>query len=144
MKEKTNIWWIFIPLTVLLISFIGVTAFSMIYMAKDNNYDNIIYQYFNISKKMYGKLIYLNIGKDALVKGMNFCGLAFLMGNFLLFWFISPKKERKRRGGILVMLSVFLLVQAVLYSTGLQKAVYFGKFGFLPTPHAFRDRKSVV
>ena len=59
MKEKTNIWWIFIPLTVLLISFIGVTAFSMIYMAKDNNYDNIIYQYFNISKKMYGKLIYL-------------------------------------------------------------------------------------
>ena len=139
MKEKTNIWWIFIPLTVLLISFIGVTAFSMIYMAKDNNYDNIIYQYFNISKKMYGKLIYLNIGKDALVKGMNFCGLAFLMGNFLLFWFISPKKERKRRGGILVMLSVFLLVQAVLYSTGLQKAVYFGRFGFFPEPRAFRS-----
>lgn len=139
MKEKTNIWWIFIPLTVLLISFIGVTAFSMIYMAKDNNYDNIIYQYFNISKEMYGRLIYLNINKDALVRGMNLCGLAFLMGNSLLFWFISPKKEKKKRGNILIMLSLFLFIQAVLYSTGLQKAIYFGKFGFLPSPHAFRS-----
>lgn len=138
MKEKTSIGGIFIPLAVLLISFVGITSFSMIYMAKDNNYNNIIYQYFNISKEMYGKLIYLNISKDALAAGMNLSGLAFLMGNFLLFWSSSPRKGRRKRTGILIVLSLFLLLQAVVYSTGLQKAIYFGKLGFLPSPKGFR------
>ncbi len=139
MKEKTSIGWIFIPLAVLLISFVGITTFSMIYMAKDNNYNNMIFQYFNVSKEMYGKLIYLKISKDALAAGMNLCGLAFLMGNFLLFWFGSPRKGRRKRTGILIVLSLFLLLQAVVYSTGLQKAIYFGKLGFLPSPRGFRS-----
>ena len=88
MKEKSNIWRSFIPLLILFVSFVGITVFSMIYRAKDNNYDNVIYQYFNISKQMYGKLVYLNISKNMLAEGMNLCSLAFLLGNFLLFWFI--------------------------------------------------------
>ena len=69
MKEKSNIWRSFIPLLILFVSFVGITVFSMIYMAKDNNYDNVIYQYFNISKQMYGKLVYLNISKNMLAEG---------------------------------------------------------------------------
>lgn len=137
-KEKTDIWLIFVPLAVMLFSFLGIVIFSMIYMAKDNNYENMIYQYFNISKKMYGKLIYLSITKDALVRGMNFCSLFFLMGNYMLFWFISSRRERKKRKKILEFLLLFLVLQAVIYSSSFQKAIYYGKLGFIPKPGAFR------
>ena len=122
MKEKSNIWRSFIPLLILFVSFVGITVFSMIYMAKDNNYDNVIYQYFNISKQMYGKLVYLNISKNMLAEGMNLCSLAFLLGNFLLFWFICSKKDRSKWKWLLITLVGYLLVQAFVY----------------------RDRKSVV
>lgn len=138
MKEKTNIGKIFIPLIVLLVSFVGVTVFSMIYMAKDNNYDNVIYQYFNISKEIYGRLIYLDISKNVLTDGMNLCSLAFLGGNFLLFWSICSKKEQKKRRCILAFGAAYLLLQAVIYSDFFQKAIYFGKMGFLPNPMIFK------
>ena len=76
MKEKTNVREALVPLLILFASFIGVTLCSMIFMAKDNNYDNMINQYFNIGKELYGKLIYLHISKGALVNGMNLCSLS--------------------------------------------------------------------
>lgn len=138
MKEKSNIWRSFIPLLILFVSFVGITVFSMIYMAKDNNYDNVIYQYFNISKQMYGKLVYLNISKNMLAEGMNLCSLAFLLGNFLLFWFICSKKDQSKWKWLLITLIGYLLVQALVYSVAFQKGVYFGSLGFLPDARAFR------
>ena len=99
MKEKTNVREALVPLLILFASFIGVTLCSMIFMAKDNNYDNMINQYFNISKELYGKLIYLHISKGALVNGMNLCSLAFLFGNFMLVWEISSAKEKREEKG---------------------------------------------
>ena len=138
MKEKTNVREALVPLLILFASFIGVTLCSMIFMAKDNNYDNMINQYFNISKELYGKLIYLHISKGALVNGMNLCSLAFLFGNFMLVWQISSAKEKKRRKGLLIAASVYLLLQAVAYNTVFQRSLYFGKMGFLPDPRIFR------
>lgn len=138
MKEKTNVREALVPLLILFASFIGVTLCSMIFMAKDNNYDNMINQYFNIGKELYGKLIYLHISKGALVNGMNLCSLAFLFGNFMLVWQISSAKEKKRRKGLLTAASVYLLLQAVVYNTVFQRLLYFGKMGFLPDPRIFR------
>ena len=121
MKEKTNVREALVPLLILFASFIGVTLCSMIFMAKDNNYDNMINQYFNIGKELYGKLIYLHISKGALVNGMNLCSLAFLFGNFMLVWQISSAKEKKRRKGLLTAASVYLLLQAVVYNTVFQR-----------------------
>ena len=140
MKEKTNVReaLVLVPLMILFASFIGVTLCSMIYMAKDNNYDNMINQYFNISKELYGKLIYLHVSKELLVNGMNLCSLAFLFGNFMLVWQISSAREKKRRRGLLIAGGVYLLLQAVAYNTVLQQSLYFGKMGFLPDSRIFR------
>ena len=45
------------------LSFIGVVIFTMLYMAKDNNYYNIIYKYFNISKDLHSWMMYINIDR---------------------------------------------------------------------------------
>lgn len=138
MKEKTNVREALVPLLILFASFIGVTLCSMIFMAKDNNYDNMINQYFNISKELYAKLIYLHVSKETLINGMNLCSLAFLFGNFMLVWQISSTKEKKKRRGLLIAASVYLLLQAVAYNTGFQRSLYFGDMGFLPNPRIFR------
>lgn len=134
MKEKTNVREALVPLLILFASFIGVTLCSMIFMAKDNNYDNMINQYFNISKELYGKLIYLHISKGALVNGMNLCSLAFLFGNFMLIWQISSAKEKKRRRGLLVAASVYLLLQAVVYNRYSSAYSISGKWDFCRIP----------
>lgn len=138
MKEKSNVWETFLSLFVIIASFIGVTLCSMIYMAKDNNYDNMINQYFNISKELYGKLIYLHISKETLINGLNLCSLAFLLGNFILVWQISSPKEKKRRKYLLIIAVFYLLLQMILYNPFFQKAVYFGKLGFVPNPRIYR------
>lgn len=121
----------------MLLSFIGVTLCSMIYMAKDNNYDNTIYQYFNISKHVYSRLIYLKIHKDTLVNSMNACSLLFIICNYFLSHnAMHPPKALHRR--LLPLLLLFWTVQAVAYHTAFYRAVYEGSFGFLPDPVTFR------
>ena len=144
MKVKESIRGIFLPFVILLSSFVGVTIFSMVYMAKDNNYDNMIYQYFNISKAFYGKLIYLDISKETLVNGMNWCSLLFLLGNFLLFRSLRSDRRKHKGRGAALLLCLYLLFQALAYHTGFQKLLYFGYLGFLPEPRAFRSCYTVL
>lgn len=137
MKEKSFIRLMGVPLGVLFLSFIGVTWFTMLYMAKDNNYNNMIYQYFRISKEFYGRLIYLDMDKEFIVNAMNLCSISFLAGNYLLFGLFGT--GQKKRKGVLLFLTVFLILQAVVNYTSVQKAVYYGVFGFLPDPARFRN-----
>lgn len=57
MKEKTYTFKTMVPVIGMLLSFLGVCFFTSLYMAKDNNYDNIIYQYFHISKQLHFRMI---------------------------------------------------------------------------------------
>lgn len=136
----------------MLLSFLCVTLFSMIYMAKDNNYDNTIYQYFNISKALYSRLIYLNISKEALISGMNAGSLMFLICNFLLSCSNAPRAGKAAKPNPLPAVShkplVFLLIcfwvlQAILYCPYVYRFLYCGGFGMNPDPVFFRRFYSI-
>lgn len=118
----------------MLFSFVSVTLLSMTYMAKDNNYYNMINQYFNISKELYSKLIYLSISKDALIDGMNCSSILFLVCNYSLSQVNALDSGMKFRKKVFLLLICFWVIQAIVYSTMFYKSLYFGKFGFLPDP----------
>lgn len=121
----------------MLCSFIGVTLFSMMYMAKDNNYDNTIFQYFNISKSLYSRLIMINVDKELLVNGMNISSLLFIACNFSL-----SQPDRMDKSGwyplLRTVLFAFLGLQLVVYSPFFYRFVYEGGLLFLPDPVIFR------
>lgn len=127
----------------MLLSFICVTFFSMVYMAKDNNYDNTIFQYFNISKAVYSRLIYLDISKEALINGMNAGSLMFLICNFLLSCATAPVKRTVPYRTLLPVLVCFWVLQAVLYCPHVYRLLYCGGFGFTPDPVLFRGFYSI-
>lgn len=130
-KSRTKIFLVF----GMLFSFICVTLFSMIYMAKDNFFNNTIFQYFNISKDLFGKLIYIDISKTILASGMNISSLLFLIFNYALSQIDWPRQQRRLRIGLMF----FWLAQFFLYSPFFVRFFYYGGFGFLPNPAAFRN-----
>lgn len=107
-KSRTKIFLVF----GMLFSFICVTLFSMIYMAKDNYFNNTIFQYFNISKELFGKLIYIDISKSVLVCGMNMSSLLFLICNYTLSQIDWPRQQRRLRMGLVIFgwLRLFCIV----------------------------------
>ena len=126
-------------LLILLLSFLGVTFLSMVYMAKDNNYDSTIFHYFSISKEMYSCLMYMGIKKDTLINGMNLCSLLFIICNYTLSQFSFPRKGTNLHRTIRVILIVFWVLQLLLYSTAFQSFLYFGHAGFLPDAATYRS-----
>lgn len=82
MKEKTYTFKTMVPVIGMLLSFLGVCFFTSLYMAKDNNYDNIIYQYFHISKQLHFRMMYLDISKFQIISGMNLCSVLFIVCNY--------------------------------------------------------------
>lgn len=129
-KSRTKIFLVF----GMLFSFICVTLFSMIYMAKDNYFNNTIFQYFNISKELFGKLIYIDISKSVLVCGMNMSSLLFLICNYTLSQIDWPRQQRRLRMGLVI----FWLAQVILYSPFSVRFFYYGGLGFFPDPVVFR------
>ena len=124
----------------MLLSFLGVTIFSMIYMAKDNNYYNTIFEYFNISTRLYSRLIYMNIGKEALINGMNICSILFILCNYIFSQssFSTKSNSSCLHKGLRFFLCIFPLVQLIVYNPLFIRFLYFGKAGFLPDPVSFR------
>ncbi len=121
----------------MLCSFICVTILSMIYMAKDNNFYNTIFQYFNISKHFYSKLIAINVKKEILINGMNISSILFLMCNYGLSQ-IGLNLTSKAHKIIRIGLFIFWGIQFVVYSTFFYKFIYLGGLGILPEPVVFR------
>ncbi len=138
MRKKTKNYMQSLSMFGMLLSFIGVTILSMIYMAKDNNFDNAIFQYFNISNRLYSRLIYLNIKKDSLVNGMNLCSILFILCNYAFSQCNFPLKGTSLHKKIRVFLGLFWIVQLLVYSTFFIRFLYFGRAGFLPDPAIFR------
>ncbi len=122
----------------MLLSFIGVAFLTMIYMAKDNRYDNIIFQYFNISKSFYSRLIYLHIEKDTLANGLNLCSLLFILCNYAFSQQSFSLKNTPLHRGLRIFFLFFWTIQLLFYNTRLTRFIYFGGLGFLPAPAAFR------
>lgn len=67
MKDKFYFRRAFLSIIGMTVSFIGVVIFTMLYMAKDNNYYNTIYEYFNINKQLHAWMMYINIHKDMII-----------------------------------------------------------------------------
>lgn len=122
----------------MLLSFIGVTICSMIYMAKDNNYNNTIFQYFNISKQLYSRLIYLKVGKETLISGMNLCSLLFLYCHYTLSSLSRRRKASMTQKRMNHAFTLIWIIQGVLYQPFVYRFFYEGGLGFLPDPAAFR------
>lgn len=127
----------------MLLSFLGVTFLSMIYMAKDNNFDNTIFHYFSISKAMYSKLMYLDIRKDTLINGMNLCSILFVLCNYAFSQHNFPQRGKRPHTVIRVLLMLFLVLQLLVYSTWFQYFVYFGHAGFVPDAATYRSAYSL-
>lgn len=136
-KNDTNYFQSFM-MAGMLLSFIGVTFLSMIFMAKDNNYDNTVFQYFNISKGLYSRLIYLQVNKGALANGMNLCSILFILSNYAFSQINFSKANTAWNRRIRIFLSLFWAMQLAVYSTFFYKFLYSGGAGFLPDPVAFR------
>lgn len=141
-RKQESIWWLFVPLTIIVIAFVGTTIFTMIFMAKDNNYETLIFQYFNISRKFYGKLVFMDIPKQVLVWGMNLSSLAFFLGNYLLFLFIG--KNQRQQIGLYIIPLLFWGIQGIIYSPQFQINLYFGEYGYLPNPVTFRRTYKII
>lgn len=122
----------------MLLSFIGVSILSMIYMAKDNNFDNIIFQYFSISPSMYAKLIYLDIDKGPLINGMNACSILFVLCNYAFSQSNFPAKNKPLHRRIRIFLVLFWILQLVAYSTWFQMFLYFDQSVVLSDAANFR------
>jgi len=121
----------------MLYSFISVVVLSMLYMAKDNNFYNIVFEYFNIPKRLYSYLILNNISKELLVNGMNISSLLFIICNYALSqvdFVPSGQIHRTIRIGLIV----FWGIQFLLYNTVLYRFIYEGRMGILPDPVLFR------
>lgn len=123
----------------MLLSFLGVTCLCMIYMAKDNNYNNTIFHYFSISKPLYSKLMYLDIRKDTLINGMNLCGILFVLFNYAFSQHNFPYKGKRSHTIVRVLLIASLTLQFLIYSTWFQYFVYFGHAGFIPDAATYRS-----
>lgn len=121
----------------MLYSFISVVVLSMFYMAKDNNFYNIIFEYFNIPNRLYPYLILNNINKEWLVNGMNISSLLFIICNYALSQVDFTHPDQTHRT-IRVGLIVFWGVQFLLYNTVFYRFIYEGGIGILPNTVLFR------
>lgn len=139
MKEKTYTFKTMVPVIGMLLSFLGVCFFTSLYMAKDNNYDNIIYQYFHISKQLHFRMMYLDISKFQIISGMNLCSVLFIVCNYFFSWAIYEYYKDRVHKTITILLIVFWSVEIILYNPYVYCFIYYGRAGFLPNPVIIED-----
>lgn len=132
----------FLPIVVMTVSFTGVMVFTMLYVAKDNNYFNTIYQYFNISKRLHAWMMYTDIDKNTIVNVVNLCSVLFIAGNYIFSRSFCNEKTKftKAITGVLVVL---FLTEMIFYNTYVYRFLYYGRIGFLPDPALFRKLYSI-
>lgn len=119
--------------------FVGVTIFTLLYMAKDNDYNNTIYQYFNISKRMHVNLMYTNISKDSIINGMNICSTLFIGTNYILaLYYHNPSKIMRNLRWSTPAFAV-LALELLVFNTEFYRKFYIGEFGVIPDTILFRN-----
>lgn len=137
MKRKYYFQNTFLPIAVMTVSFMGVMVFTMLYMAKDNNYFNTIYRYFNISKKLHAWMMYTDIDKNTIVNGINICSVLFIASNHIFSRSFGNERTRIAKAVTRILAALFL-TEILFYNTYVYRFLYYGRFGFLPDPALFR------
>ena len=114
-----------------------VTVSTIIYMAKDNVYSNMLYAYFNITPRMHSFFMNLPVSTETLLRSINLSTICFnCIG--LVFPIILTISVSKRYFACLITLAATpFIVQVFLLDPFIVKSIYFGKWGFLPDVHHY-------
>lgn len=144
MKSKSYLKRTFLALLVMAFWFFATLVFTVLYMAKDNNYYNTIYQYFNISKEVHNWLLYIDIDKEIIVNGMNTCSIGFMACNYIFTKTLDVHSDSKITKYMEHYFIANWIFQLIIYNTYFYTYIYYGNSYFLIDAALIRRSYNII
>lgn len=124
MYQKLSRIFSFFWITLMFISFISLTAVTVIYMAKHNDYFNTLNLYLRISREFSSKLMFLKISQSTLIVLINLLSLLFLFSSFSFACKFFKFAYNKTCNWLIYTSLVLLFVEGIIYHPSVHQLFY--------------------